>query len=52
MGANNQWVYSGFEITYKNLGVDFDSYYYESQTYLLGKSFIDEGLIQGFLQKI
>ena len=40
----NQWVYSGFEITYKNLGVDFDSYYYESQTYLLGKSFIDEGL--------
>ena len=40
----NQWVYSGFEVTYKNLGVDFDSYYYESQTYLLGKSFIDEGL--------
>ena len=40
----NQWVYTGFEITYKNLGVDFDSYYYESQTYLLGKSFIDEGL--------
>lgn len=40
----NQWVYAGFEITYKNLGVDFDSYYYESQTYLLGKSFIDEGL--------
>jgi arginyl-tRNA synthetase len=40
----NQWVYAGFEVTYKNLGVDFDSYYYESQTYLLGKSFIDEGL--------
>ena len=40
----NQWVYDGFEVTYKNLGVDFDSYYYESQTYLLGKSFIDEGL--------
>ena len=40
----NQWVYTGFEITYKNLGVDFDSYYYESQTYLLGKSFINEGL--------
>ena len=43
----NQWVYSGFEITYKNLGVDFDNYYYESQTYLLGKSFIDEGLNSG-----
>jgi arginyl-tRNA synthetase len=40
----NQWVYAGFEVTYKNIGVDFDSYYYESQTYLLGKSFIDEGL--------
>ena len=40
----NQWVYSGFEVTYKNLGVNFDSYYYESQTYLLGKSFIEEGL--------
>ena len=44
----NKWVYSGFEITYKNLGVDFDNYYYESQTYLLGKSFIDEGLNSGF----
>jgi arginyl-tRNA synthetase len=43
----NQWVYSGFEITYKNLGVDFDNYYYESQTYMLGKSFIDEGLSSG-----
>ena len=43
----NKWVYSGFEITYKNLGVDFDNYYYESQTYLLGKSFIDEGLNSG-----
>jgi arginyl-tRNA synthetase len=43
----NRWVYSGFEITYKNLGVDFDNYYYESQTYLLGKSFIDEGLNSG-----
>ena len=43
----NQWVYKGFEITYKNLGVDFDSYYYESETYLLGKSFISEGLKKG-----
>ena len=43
----NQWVYDGFEVTYKNLGVDFDSYYYESETYLLGKSFIEEGLKKG-----
>lgn len=40
----NQWVYDGFEITYKNLGVDFDKLYYESETYLLGKEFIAEGL--------
>jgi len=40
----NQWVYDGFEVTYKRLGVDFDSYYYESQTYLLGKEFIKTGL--------
>ena len=40
----NGWVYEGFEVTYKNLGVDFDSYYYESDTYLLGKEFVAEGL--------
>jgi len=40
----NQWVYDGFEVTYKNLGVDFDTYYYESDTYLLGKDIVDEGL--------
>jgi len=40
----NAWVYAGFEETYKSLGVDFDQYYYESNTYLLGKSIIDEGL--------
>ncbi len=40
----NSWVYSGFEVTYKNLGVDFDTLYYESNTYLLGKDIIDEGL--------
>lgn len=40
----NGWVYAGFESTYKNLGVDFDNYYYESNTYLLGKEFIAEGL--------
>lgn len=43
----NQWVYDGFESTYKSLGVDFDSYYYESQTYLLGKSIIKDGLNKG-----
>src|SRR5690606_1196138 len=40
----NQWVYDGFEQTYKNLGVDFDSYYYESNTYLLGKEVVQFGL--------
>ncbi len=40
----NTWVYAGFEETYKKLGVDFDQYYYESNTYLLGKSLIDDGL--------
>ena len=40
----NGWVYSGFHITYKKLGVDFDKFYYESDTYLLGKDTVDEGL--------
>jgi arginyl-tRNA synthetase len=40
----NDWVYKGFEVTYKTLGVDFDKYYYESNTYLLGKDIIEEGL--------
>ncbi len=40
----NAWVYSGFDVTYKNLGVDFDTLYYESNTYLLGKDIIEEGL--------
>ena len=43
----NGWVYDGFETTYKNIGVDFDCYYYESDTYLLGKEFIAEGLKTG-----
>jgi arginyl-tRNA synthetase len=43
----NAWVYEGFEETYKNIGVDFDKYYYESDTYLLGKEFIAEGLKTG-----
>ena len=47
----NEWVYAGFEVTYKNIGVDFDSYYYESNTYLLGKDNIEEGLEKGVFYK-
>lgn len=47
----NGWVYAGFDATYKKLGVDFDRYYYESQTYLLGKDIIDEGLQKGVFFK-
>ncbi|WP_300257643.1 arginine--tRNA ligase [uncultured Alistipes sp.] len=43
----NGWVYAGFDVTYKALGVDFDKVYYESQTYLLGKSLVEEGLKKG-----
>ena len=43
----NAWVYNGFELTYQKLGVNFESYYYESETYLLGKSIINEGLDKG-----
>ncbi|MEG1672530.1 MAG: arginine--tRNA ligase [Alistipes sp.] len=43
----NGWVYEGFDVTYKALGVDFDKVYYESQTYLLGKSIVEEGLQKG-----
>ncbi|WP_103867487.1 arginine--tRNA ligase [Aquimarina sp. I32.4] len=47
----NGWVYDGFDQTYKALGVDFDSYYYESDTYLLGKNNIEEGLTKGVFFK-
>lgn len=47
----NQWVYDGFDVTYKNIGVDFDAYYYESDTYLLGKEFVAEGLKSGVFFK-
>lgn len=47
----NGWVYKGFESTYKLLGVDFDKVYYESQTYLLGKTTIDEGLTKGVFKR-
>jgi arginyl-tRNA synthetase len=43
----NGWVYEGFDATYKRLGVEFDRMYYESQTYLLGKSLVEEGLEKG-----
>lgn len=47
----NGWVYDGFEKTYASLGVNFDSYYYESDTYLLGKDNIEEGLQKGVFFK-
>jgi arginyl-tRNA synthetase len=47
----NAWVYDGFAETYKQLGVSFDSYYYESDTYLLGKDIIDKGLSTGVFFK-
>jgi arginyl-tRNA synthetase len=43
----NSWVYEGFDITYKKIGSDFDKTYYESETYLLGKDFVEEGLSKG-----
>ena len=45
----NGWVYNGFDVTYQRLGIDFDRIYYESQTYLLGKKIVDEGLAKGVL---
>ena len=43
----NAWVYAGFDVTYKKLGVEFDKIYYESQTYLEGKGKVEEGLASG-----
>src|SRR5699024_7284329 len=43
----NDWVYAGFEESYSRLGVDFDKFYYESDTYLLGKSVVEKGLKEG-----
>lgn len=43
-GKMNSWVYAGFDVTYKRIGSDFDKTYYESNTYLLGKSIVEEGL--------
>ncbi len=47
----NHWVYDGFDVTYKALGIDFDKIYYESNTYILGKKFVLEGLEKGILIK-
>ena len=47
----NQWVYSGFNETYSNLGVHFDKLYYESDTYLLGRDIIEEGLLKNVFYK-
>jgi arginyl-tRNA synthetase len=47
----NGWVYEGFEQTYRNIGVHFDKYYYESDTYLLGKDIIEEGLQKNVFYK-
>lgn len=45
----NGWVYDGFDVTYKKMGVDFDKWYYESNTYLLGKDIVKKGLDKGIL---
>ncbi|WP_166387356.1 arginine--tRNA ligase [Polaribacter sp. 11A2H] len=47
----NSWVYKGFEVTYKSMGVDFDTLYYESDTYLLGKDVVAQGLEKGVFYK-
>lgn len=47
----NQWVYDGFEVTYKAMGVDFDKLYFESDTYLFGKQVVEEGLEKGVFYK-
>ena len=47
----NSWVYAGFDVTYKNLGVSFDKFYYESNTYLLGKDIVNEGLQKNVFYK-
>lgn len=47
----NEWVYSGFEKTYKRIGSDFDKTYYESNVYLLGKQMVEEGLRKGVFYK-
>ena len=47
----NNWVYAGFDETYKRMGVSFDKIYYESQTYLKGKAKVEEGLAKGLFER-
>jgi arginyl-tRNA synthetase len=47
----NSWVYDGFEKTYRELGIEFDKTYYESETYLLGKKIVEEGLQKNIFKK-
>jgi arginyl-tRNA synthetase len=47
----NSWVYSGFKVTYNDMGVNFDTLYYESNTYLLGKDVVSQGIEQGVFFK-
>jgi arginyl-tRNA synthetase len=47
----NSWVYAGFDVTYKTMGIDFDKTYYESETYLFGKRIVEEGLQKNVLDK-
>ncbi|MBC6369108.1 arginine--tRNA ligase [Algoriphagus sp. AK58] len=47
----NVWVYAGFDATYRKMGVNFDKFYYESDTYLLGKDIVEEGLAKGVFFK-
>jgi len=47
----NSWVYAGFDVTYKRIGSDFDKTYYESNTYLLGKELVEQGLEKGVFFK-
>jgi arginyl-tRNA synthetase len=47
----NSWVYAGFDVTYRRIGSDFDKTYYESNTYLLGKELVEEGLKKGVFER-
>jgi arginyl-tRNA synthetase len=47
----NSWVYKGFDVTYKTMGVDFDKIYYESETYLHGKRLVEEGMESGTFER-
>ena len=47
----NGWVYEGFDVTYKRIGSDFHKTYFESETYLLGKKFVEQGLSSGVFKR-